>query len=323
MVSSSYELYAQQESVPYDGTRNLTKLTFMPNWLPQSQFTGYYIAKIKGFYEEEGLDVTISHLPHGSTYSVLDCLNEGTVDVVSDLLVTSMLAFSNGYDIVNVLQTSQHGALMCVSQEPIGKLEDLAGKKIGVWRSGNAECAQIAFAEHNVKVNWIPFIRDVNIFIFKAVDAILAYSYSEYLELLLSKGEIPQENLLRFSELGFDFPEDGLYVKSDYLNGNRETLEAFVRASVRGWKWAAENREEAVDMVWHYLKPFQTGTSRYFQFIMLDEVLRLQLSGEKRSFRPIDRKKFNILKEKLFNYGILTHDIEYNKFIVDLSDNEN
>lgn len=315
---SPYELCAQQESVASAGTKNLTKLTFMPNWLPQAQFAGYYIARIKGFYEEEGLDVTIRHLPQGSTYSVLDCLNEGAVDIISNLLITCMTGASKGYDLVNVLQTSQHGSLVCVAQDSIGRLEDFAGRKVGIWRSGNGECAESAFMESNVKVNWIPFIRDINIFIFKAVDATLAYSYSEYLELLLCKGDIPENHVLRFSDYGYDFPEDGLYVKSSYLKENRETVEAFVRASKKGWEWAAEHKEEAVDLVWHYLKPFQTGTSKYYQSLMLDEVLRLQVKDGERSFRTIGIDEFNSLKSKLLKGGMMVNDIDYNKFTVDL-----
>ncbi|MEI6050175.1 MAG: ABC transporter substrate-binding protein, partial [Bacteroidota bacterium] len=39
----------------------LPKIVFAPQWLPQAQFAGYYIAQDKGFYKEAGLDVEIIH----------------------------------------------------------------------------------------------------------------------------------------------------------------------------------------------------------------------------------------------------------------------
>ena len=42
------------------------RIVFTPQWTPQSQFAGYYVAQAKGFYQEEGLEVVFDH-PHRFT----------------------------------------------------------------------------------------------------------------------------------------------------------------------------------------------------------------------------------------------------------------
>ena len=37
------------------------QIVFTPQWLPQSQFAGYYVAQELGYYEDAGLDVVIEH----------------------------------------------------------------------------------------------------------------------------------------------------------------------------------------------------------------------------------------------------------------------
>ena len=68
---------------------------------------------------------------------------------------------------------------------------------------------------------------------------------------------------------------------------DRDSAERFVRASRRGWEWAAEHPDETLEIVMKYVKEFRIPTIRILQQLMLEEVLRLQLdpdSGE-REFR--------------------------------------
>ena len=37
------------------------RIVFTPQWTPQSQFAGYYVAQEKGFYQEAGIEVIIKH----------------------------------------------------------------------------------------------------------------------------------------------------------------------------------------------------------------------------------------------------------------------
>ena len=49
-------------------------VTFMPQWTPQTQFAGYYVAISKGFYEEEGISVILDHFGGSSTGTAIERL---------------------------------------------------------------------------------------------------------------------------------------------------------------------------------------------------------------------------------------------------------
>ena len=80
------------------------KIVFMPQWTPQAQFAGYYVAFEKGFYKEAGIDVEIRHIPLNSTESVSGYLLSGDVQIVGQQLIQSIISRSDGNDIVNVMQ---------------------------------------------------------------------------------------------------------------------------------------------------------------------------------------------------------------------------
>ncbi len=90
------------------------RITFLPHWLPQAQFAGYYMAKEKGIYEKYGLDVIL--LPGGPKYPVDEMLESGKADIVSNFLSGGIQAYNDGIDLVNIGQLSQISALMFVSK---------------------------------------------------------------------------------------------------------------------------------------------------------------------------------------------------------------
>ena len=52
-------------------------ITFMPQWTPQTQFAGYYVAMAKGFYAEEGVEVVIDHFGGSSTGTAIEQMARG------------------------------------------------------------------------------------------------------------------------------------------------------------------------------------------------------------------------------------------------------
>ena len=293
------------------------KITFMPNWTPQAQFAGYYVAYEKGFYADEGLDVTIKNMKPGSTRSVFNYLQYGETDICSSQLIPAMIERGNGTKIVNVLQISQNTGLMLVSRKPMNSFHDMEGMKIGRWKSGYFELAEIFCNDYGINVNWIPFLQNVNLFISGAVDATLCYSYSEYLNILFAKGTIPDSQTLRFSDLGYNFPEDAVYTTEAYYTKNRAAVEKFIIATKRGWDYAREHKEEALDIVMNYVKANNVATNRPFQSFMLDEILRLQVNSETgvADYKKVDEQTINLLNDALIELDYIFNPIIYKEFI--------
>ncbi|MBQ5639900.1 MAG: ABC transporter substrate-binding protein, partial [Bacteroidales bacterium] len=80
------------------------KITFSPQWTPQSQFAGYYAALENGYYAEVGLDVSIAH-PTAS-YSSISMIEDGTADIITCELIQAMMTADGRLKLVNLLQTT-------------------------------------------------------------------------------------------------------------------------------------------------------------------------------------------------------------------------
>lgn len=293
----------------------IPKVRFMPQWTPQAQFAGYYAALEKGFYAEEGIDVEIDHINATSRKNSLGHLRSGDVDIAMGQMLQAIVANDGDFSLVNVLQTSQNSGLCCVANFPLPDLKALEGKKVGVWKTGFGEIARVAADEAAIHVEWVPFLSGINLLIAGATDAMLAYSYSELLQYYFATGELDESKILHFSAIGYNYPEDGVYVTEKYLRTHRSEVEKFCRASRRGWEWVAANKEEALQIVKQYTDRFHVVTSDITQRYMLDEILSLQLDkASARSFAPVNEVLFVEMLTKLRTAGFIQEDVDYNRF---------
>lgn len=293
------------------------KVNFAPIWVPQSQFAGYYVAKEKGYFDEEGLDVVIKHISPDSHQSNFDLLYKGDIQITTSNIVAAIKEVASGKRIVNVLQTSQNGALMCVSNSPLPSFPSLNGKNVGAWKSkGTSDVALMAVADNHMQVNWIPFLRNVDLFSKNALDATLCYSYNEYIQLIMARGPIPKQNILRFSDIGYNYPEDGIYVTEEYYNQHKDIVDKFVAAVKKGWKFARSNEDETLEIVEKYIRDNNVITNHYHQKMMLREVLRLMVDKHgKVSYAKISPSLFDEIVIKLRNIGHIPHKIKYEDMI--------
>src|SRR6204780_2475546 len=113
------------------------KVTLQLKWVTQAQFAGYYVAKDKGFYKAEGLDVTIK--PGGPDIAPPQGIAGGGADVVVDWMPAALASREKGVPLVNISQTFKHSGLELVCRKDTGikTPEDLKGKKVGIWYGGN------------------------------------------------------------------------------------------------------------------------------------------------------------------------------------------
>ena len=287
-------------------------ITFTPQWTPQSQFAGYYAALEKGYYSEAGLDVSIVH-PTAS-YSSMSMLKDGTSDIITSELIQAMMISDGDLKLVNLLQTTQHSTLVLISRtENVRELSDLAGCRIGTWKVGFSEIPHMIDEEQHLDIEWVKLINSLNLYIAGAIDATLAKSYNELI--LFSMSGITPGSVLYFSEHGYDFPEDGLYVSEEFYIDNPEQCLLFAEASRKGWEWVRNNREEALDIVMKYVKESNVPTNRYNQKWMLDAILEAHedVKGGLPSYR-LDEDAFNGLNEALLKYGYIAKPVEFERF---------
>ena len=287
------------------------QITFTPQWTPQSQFAGYYAALENGYYAEAGLDVSIVH--PSTSYSSVNMLKDGTSDIITCELIQAMM-IADEVKLINLLQTTQHSTLVLVSRAgDVKQLADLAGCRVGTWKVGFNEIPHMIDEEQHLDIEWIKLINSLNLYIAGAIDATLAKSYNELI--LFSMSGITPGSVLYFSDHGYDFPEDGLYVSEKFYRKNPEKCRLFAEATRKGWDWVRENREAAVDIVMKYVKAEKVTTNRYNQKWMLDAILEAQedVKGGAPSY-TLDEDAFNRLNEALVKYGYIAKPVVFDRF---------
>lgn len=288
------------------------QITFTPQWTPQSQFAGYYAALELGYYKEAGLDVAIAYPTQ--SYSSINMLLDGSTDIITSELIQAMVANDKNIKLVNLLQTTQHSTLaLLVRHKDISRMAQLAGCRIGTWKVGFNEIPQMLDAEQQLGIEWIKFTNPLNLYISGAIDATLVKSYNE--QVLFSMSGITPGSILKFSEMGFDYPEDGLYVSETFYRENTQQCLKFAEASRKGWEWVRNNRKEALEIVMKYVKAENVPTNIYNQEIMLHTILDAQedVKGQAPSY-TLNIEAFNKLNKTLHMRGYISKPIEYKRF---------
>lgn len=288
------------------------QITFTPQWTPQSQFAGYYAALELGFYREAGIDVTITHPT--KTYSSINMLLDGSSDIITSELIQAVVATDNDIKLVNLMQTTQHSTLVLLARDKnIQSMPQLSGLKIGTWKVGFNEIPKMMDEEYRLNIDWIKFINPLNLYISGAIDATLVKSYSE--QVLFTMSGITPGSILKFSERGFDYPEDGLYVSEAFFKKNPQVCRKFAEASRKGWEWVRKNRKEALDIVMKYVKAENVPTNIYNQKIMLDIILEVQedIKGQAPSY-TLSEDDLDKLNKRLLRHGYISRPVEYKRF---------
>ena len=252
-----------------------TKIVFAPQWLPQAQFAGYYVAQEKGFYKEAGIEVEIVH--PSANIQATELLATGKADIISLFLITGISAKNNGLDIVNIGQIFQHSSILFVTKKSSGidKLSKLDGKRVGIWKSGFDEVPKALMKEKSYNVEWVPILSTVNLFMMDGIDALTVMSYNEY-DYIINCGINEDElNVFPLSDYGYDVPEDGLYCLSSTYVKRRSDFDKFLKATFEGWDYAAANKEFAMDVVLKRMREANVPANRVHQGWMLDKVLEI------------------------------------------------
>jgi len=245
------------------------KVTFLPYWVANAQFAGYYVAKESGIYDKFGIDLEI--IPYQPYITSYDLVKTGKVDFAALWLVNAIQVRTSGIDIVNIAQFSNRSSLMLLTRKSdgINKLEDMNNKRAGIW-SGFELQPKALFSKYNLNVTIIPIGSTNNLFLKGGVDIMAANWFDEY-HSIINSGYNPEDlNVFFFADYGLNFLEDGIYCLSEKKKQYPDLCADFVKATMEGWRLAFENPEKAIDIVVAYSQKSNIPVNRVHQRWMID-----------------------------------------------------
>lgn len=224
-------------------------ITLQLKWRHQFQFAGYYAAVQQGYYREEGLNVRL--IEGSKTLPPLQQVLSGHADYGigdAEILVSRI----SGKPVVALAAIFQHspGVLLSLKKSNIQKPEDLLGKRIMLSSDGQGvyQFKAMLLKQHlDIRqMTIVPHTWRLQDLIEGKVDVVSAYAMDE-------PGQLQQmgyeTSVISNQPYGVDFYGDVLFTSEHELTAHPERVQAFLRATKKGWLYAFSHQEEMADFI--------------------------------------------------------------------------
>ncbi len=265
--------------------RSMVNVKLVLKWVPQAQFGGYFVALDKGFYRQQGLNVTI--IPGGTDVVPEQVVASGGANFGVDWLSALLKARDQGLPLVNIAQIYQASGMRLITFKSSG-ITSIAGfrhKRIGVWFAGNQYQFEALMAKEHMSppsrymtVVSQPFVMTP--FLNHQIDVAHAMTYNELGVVLEAGIKMSQLRVFDYNKLGVTVLEDGLMANGSWARAHRAIVVKFLRASIEGWKWAVQHPAQAGQISYNHA-PAATRTqgTLHHQMYMARQVAKLIMSG--------------------------------------------
>jgi len=218
------------KSAPESG-QGLTKITLQADWYPQPEHGGFYTALVKGYYKEEGIDLSIQ--PGGPYVVVPQQVASGSAQfgmASSDQILESV---ADGQPLVGVAATMQRDpqGIMVRKDSPIHSFADLNGHTVAV-KLGSTWFEYLLKKYKLESVREVPATFSVANFVADPQYIQQAFATSEP---FFAHQAGVETRVLLTSDAGYN-PYRVMFTTREFLTQHPDVVAKFVRASIRGWR---------------------------------------------------------------------------------------
>jgi NitT/TauT family transport system substrate-binding protein len=210
----------------------LTKVVLQADWYPQPEHGGFYTALAKGFYKDEGLDVSIQ--PGGPYITVEKEVSIGAAQFGMGSSDKVMESIGQGINLVAVAATMQHDpqGIMVRKDSPIHSFADLNGHSVAV-KVGESTWFEYVVRHYQLtNVHVVPSMMNVANFVADPNYIQQAFATSEP---YFAHQAGVETRFLLVSDTGYN-PYRVMYTTPDFLRQHPDIVGKFARASVKGWR---------------------------------------------------------------------------------------
>ena len=280
--------------LPAAGMAQETNITFTLDFISLGRHAPWYVALAKGYYRQEGLNVTI--VPSKGTADAIRAVDSGLAQL-GFIDVPSLVAGGEAAAGVKMVAVNYQKPPYCVfSLNPganVSSPKDMVGLEFGsstasfVWKIHQAFMKMNGLDPSTLRVVNIDAAARVPMLAARKVQSIDLFVMSEpSIRRAVKDAEV---KCMLLGDHGLDIYANGIGVKDEFLQKNPAVVRGFVRASLRGWKDALADPAEAARLQVQYVKTLDPG-------IIVEElaiVRRLAVvpDTEKNGFGAMNREK--------------------------------
>jgi ABC-type nitrate/sulfonate/bicarbonate transport system substrate-binding protein len=255
VVASLSACQKQDKQAVNTETKDLKKVTFVLDWTPNTNHTGLYVAKEKGYFKDAGLSVEIVQPPEDGA-AVLVASGKAEFGMSFQDSMAPALVGENALPITAVAAVIQHNTSGIISRkgEGMDSPRGLEGKKYATWDSPVEKAMMKDVVEADggdfSKVEMIPstVTDEVSALKTKSVDAIwIFYAWAG-----VKMEQVGLEtDYFTFADINpaFDYYTPVVIAGNEFLKKDPETARAFLGALSKGYEDAVKNPEEAAEIL--------------------------------------------------------------------------
>lgn len=287
------------------------KVSLQLKWHHQFQFAGYYAAVEKGFYREEGLDVTLKD--RDVSKNNVEQILEGESEYgIADSVLFLYQAHQKPIVIITPIFQHSPNVLITLKSSGIDSPYKLIGKKIAMYPNDADGLPLLAMLhETGVLEKGIKRINthfNIASLTNKEVDAHHGYVTNEPFA-MLQKGI--ETNIIHPQHFGVDLYGDMLFTTQNELALHPKRVAAMKRATLRGWDYALKHKEEIIQLIHTKYAPDKTI-----------EQLRYEAEGIASVIDPstiplgtLDYGRFEYIQNLLKRHGLINSAIPLDKYL--------
>lgn len=314
---------AQENKAPGGGSgenKELTKVTVILDWTPNTNHTGLYVAKDKGYYKEEGLDVEIIQ-PSEATVGNLIAAGKGDFGVSYQEDLTYARTSDTPLPIKAIAAIIQHNTsgLAAPKDKNIKTVKDFEGKTYGGWGSPSENAVlQAVMQKEGADFSKLKIVNmgEQDFFAATKGDVDFAWIYEGWAGIEAKLKNIPINFIeLRKLNSDLDYYTPILIANEDTLKNKPDLVKKFMKATSKGYEFSMEKPEEAADVLLNNApeldKALVVESQKYLKDKYKEDASRW---GEMKASVWNNYTKF-LLNNKLINKDMKAEDAFTNDFL--------
>ena len=279
-------------------TSPLEKVSIQLKWFHQYQFAGIFVAKEKGFYKDAGLDVTILERDP-SQNNILQVIDGESEYGISDSVILRYRA--EGYPVKVLSTIFQHNAMVLISKKESQILSpyEIKGKKISYQEGLDDSIISSLLSFANLgKDDYTKMPMDFSHMDFVNGKVDISEAYISIEPYWLKKKHNIDVNIIDPKNYGIDFYGDLLFTTQKEIDEHPERVKAFKEATLKGWQYALDNREEAIKII---LDKYNTRDLQYEQLLYEARITENLIASKYIPLGNVQKERFAILSHLYVN----------------------
>lgn len=226
------------------------------DWIFQGPNVGFVVARDKGFYKEEGLDVDVGAGKGSGLTAQLVASKATQFGFADGFVVGGSVAKGMNIRMVAAVYRRNPTAIVFLDSSDIKTPKDLEGKSIGIPTGATQFQQWPAFVKgcnldgSKISVANVDPAGSLPALLGGKVNALGTYAQGTVPSVEIRGGK--KARYFWYADCGVNAVSNGIIAHNDFIKENPELVRKFVRASIRGFLYARQNPDEAVTIVRRY-----------------------------------------------------------------------